>query len=462
MRKSVTLTLLMACFWTIPAAAQIDTQVGDLNRQALDAYQALDIEGARAKLERAIKLAQRSNHVSPQVAQSFLTLGLVYVAGMNDQEQGLASFVNALCMQQDIQLDPLLSTPSVKQVFAQAQKDAKAGACGPATAASPKPVAEPPAEPPPERHKPANVDLTVPDTGSYPAQETEDECPPGMKCGRGGGSDESASSSKFPRFFFSLQFAAGFSLLRSGMEADSDPPPLPAMADMPMVPNVFRYVPDPATQEARYLFDTASPWVPDADSFDDYDPGTTPRGRTPLTANCEADGKPSGPTAMDVTDKNGLPYTTMTPTRYCVRVAKPGFVPGFALRANLGYFVSDAFAVSIPFRFQFNAGEGSFAHILLGLRGELMLSQFTQPTGTAVSWFFGATYGQIQARPEPPDNSSIAGPYVISGPLGLHTGINIRVRLHRNFGLIFSPEIDVLLPELLLHGDLAAGVETAF
>jgi hypothetical protein len=75
--------------------------------------------------------------------------------------------------------------------------------------------------------------------------------------------------------------------------------------------------------------------------------------------------------------------------------------------------------------------------------------------------FFGATYGQIQARPKPKDPGRPA-PWAISGPLGLHAGLNVRWRIVRNFGLILAPEFDVMIPNLLFHGDLSLGVEAAF
>jgi hypothetical protein len=462
MLKSVTLAVLAIWLVATPASAQVDAQIGDLNRQALDAYQALDIDAARTKLERAIKLAQRNQVSGPTVAQSYLSLGLVYVAGMNDQEQGLAAFVNAICIQRDAQLDPLLSTPTVKQVFAQARKDADAGACGPEAATSAPPIVA--AVPHATQAARAQPDLTVPDDGTYATAETDSECPPGMSCG-GASSGGSRSDKGFAKFFASVQLVAGFSLMRSGMEADSKPPRLVAPPGSPMASSdVFErttvYNPETMQDEDRLLFNGASPWVPDADSFDDYESATVDRGLTPLSDNCSADGTKSGP--LNVPDASGVPYTTLEPSKYCVRVATPGIVPALALRANVGYFFTDSFALSIPFRLQFNSGEGTLASMLIGLRGELMFSPPKGATGTAVSWFFGATYGQIQARPQPPSDSDVAGPYAISGPLGLHTGFNFRVRFHRNLGVIISPEVDVQIPDLMLHADLSAGLETAF
>lgn len=123
------------------AFAQVENQVADLNSQAMEAYQALDMDTARAKLEQAIGLAQQNGLMGPLVAQSFVNLGVVQITGFNDPNQGMAAFVAALCTQPDAQLDPLLSTPDVAQAFAQAQRDASSGACGPA---APPPQGGPP------------------------------------------------------------------------------------------------------------------------------------------------------------------------------------------------------------------------------------------------------------------------------------------------------------------------------
>jgi len=445
------LVLGLGAYAANPASAQVNAQLTQLNTQALEAYQALDIDTARSKLEEALGLAQSSGYFGPEVAQTYMNLGVVFVAGMNDRDQGLTAFVSAVCIQPDIQLDPLLSTPDVQAVYAQAQQDAQAGACGPGAAPGPGPGPGPgapsgPGQPPYEE--------------SYGGgQAMDQECPPGVVCEPAG---VDSSPKDFARFFVNVQLAGGFAYVSSGMEADSRPP-FGEIFLTQMVPgfdpNVMDEIPPPLV--SRYYFDDRSAWVPDSDSFDDYadDELGIPRGRTPVPGNCDGDGDPSGPT--DLLDEEGNPFPTLEPSRYCVRVETPGVVTNLALRLNPGYFLSDSFALSIPFRFQFDAGEGSFSHMLIGLRGELLFSEMKTATGFPVSWFFGATYGQIQAKPPPKDPSRDA-PYVISGPFGLHTGINVRWRIHRNFGLIASPEIDVQLPHFLLNGDLAIGAEAAF
>jgi hypothetical protein len=465
-RLSRALLVVVATLWvTGRAAAQVDAQISELNGQALEAYQALDIDTARSKLEQAIGMAQQAGYVGPVVAQTYMNLGVVLVAGQNDRDQGLAAFLSAVCIQPNVQLDPLLSTPDVQLVFGQAQQDAQGGACGPGAAAPQQQQQQQPyIQPGPAMMAPATS-----------GPRSDEECPPGVVCNGDGGA--TAGPTDFARFFVNLQLVAGFALVRSGMKADSKPPPgeifqsrvvetdangdmfIDAKDDLDMDGNI-----DTAQ---RFLFDDKSAWVPDADSFDDLEnvnPNTgridIPRGITPVAASCTADGKRSGPT--DVKDmKTGAPFQTMEPSSYCVRVVKPGMVTNLAIRLNPGYFITRSFALSMPLRFQFNAGKGSLSHMLIGLRGELMINDQTKATGFPVSWFFGGTYGQIQAKP-PPKDPKRAAPFAISGPFGAHTGMNFRFRIHRNFGFIVSPEIDVQFPDFLFNVDLAGGVEGAF
>lgn len=466
------------------ASAQVDGQITELNAQALEAYQGLDLETARAKLEEALGLAQQTGYAGPEVAQTYMNLGVVFVAGMGDRDQGLQAFVGALCYQPDAQLDPLLSTPDVQAVFAQAQQDAQAGACGGGGQA--------PQLMPGGSTAPPSV------MGGGP-QNLDEECPPGVIC------DETGSGGRertdFARFFVNLQFVYAFTYVSSGLEADSQPPTGEIFArtnffddmgaridtnenlmdfesdtfvdsngdgnfdggdaldgNMDGLPDDFN---GDGAPDNRFYFDDRSAWVPDADSFDDYENPELgiPRGRTPVPGNCDADGTATGP--IGELDQDGQMFTSIMPTRYCVRVETPGVVNNVGLRLNPGYFISETFALSLPLRFQFDAGEGSFSHMLIGVRGELLFSPMKLATGFPISWFFGATYGQIQAKP-PPKDPARAAPYVTSGPIGLHTGVNVRFRVHRNFGFIVSPEIDFQLPGVLFNGDLSAGVEAAF
>jgi hypothetical protein len=286
-----------------------------------------------------------------------------------------------------------------------------------------------------------------------------------------------AGPTDWARFFFNVQFAAGFAWVAPGMKTDSGPPPgeILMAREVDTDSNDDGFINDQDDIDpmdmridtaTRYFFNDKSAWVPDADSYDDFEKVDMasgrieiPRGTTPLSTSCPGDGKATGPT--DVLGKNDMPYPTMEPSSYCARVPKSGFVVNPALRLNLGYFITPSFALSVPFRLQFSAGKGSLSHILIGLRGELAFSAPEHATGFPISWFFGGSYGQVQAKP-PPKDPKRAAPYVISGPFSVNTGFNVRFRVHRNFGFIVSPEVDVLLPDFLFNMDLSGGIEAAF
>jgi hypothetical protein len=262
----------------------------------------------------------------------------------------------------------------------------------------------------------------------------------------------------------------GLALVRSGMKADSKPKDfmsevftsMPAKIPSTMDVNMDGKLDEnDFTLEDRYVFNTNSAWVPDADSYDDYEDAMLgiPRGTTPLSSKCAADGKSSGPPGIK--GPKGEIFTNYEPTSYCVRVEAPGFVSNLALRLNPGYFVTERFALSMPVRIQFKAGKGTLSHVLIGARGELLFTKMDKATGVPISWFFGATFGQIQAKP-PPKDPTRASPFVVSGLFGVHTGVNFRIRVHRNFGFIIAPEVDLQIPDLMFNVDIGGGVEGAF
>jgi hypothetical protein len=201
----------------------------------------------------------------------------------------------------------------------------------------------------------------------------------------------------------------------------------------------------------------ANAWVPDADSSDGYTmaPDGSGVAYIPLGGSCPADGTETGPPTSP-TDMRPL-----LPSRYCVRVKSPGFAPQLALRAAVGYFVTRDFSIALLTRFQFSAGLGTMAHMLLGGRLEYMFTK-TKPRGLMVSGFAGATFGQIQAQPSAAKSSG-AEPWIKSGLMGLHVGSNIRYRFTDNVGMFMAPEFDLEAPTLLWNIDLTVlGAEVAF
>jgi hypothetical protein len=143
--------IVLACITTQAALAHAQQRspqqvVEDLNRQAMEAYNSLDINKAGSTLEEAWRVATQGG-VPPQlVARTSLNLGVVYVGGLGDQNNGLNYFVQAVCIDPNIQLDPLTSTPDIINVFNAAMQRARGGGCptGGGAPPGPGPVPGPP------------------------------------------------------------------------------------------------------------------------------------------------------------------------------------------------------------------------------------------------------------------------------------------------------------------------------
>jgi hypothetical protein len=305
--------------------------------------------------------------------------------------------------------------------------------------------------------------------------------------------EREADPSQFRRVFLQLGLAFGGSHVSSGMPADRPAPtdrvyvgddgeflPEDAFnpdADPRETAAIRAYFPDGGGDDsAEVVPDPADPtkfkinsppkqddrltaWEPDADSRDSYGQ---------LEGGCAADGQVTGPLSQDeaaegfiqAIDSNGEPRA-IYPSKYCVRVTGAGFVPGVALRGGVGYFVTPEIGLAAIMRLQFSSGEGSLAGLLFGVRGEYMLTP-PRGTGLMVSPFVGLTLGQIQAQPSA-EGSTAGAPFVKSGMMGGHVGVNIRYRFSRSFGLYAAPEVDVQFPTVLLHVDLlSVGIEAAF
>jgi hypothetical protein len=258
---------------------------------------------------------------------------------------------------------------------------------------------------------------------------------------------------EFNPTFVQLGLTVGLAYVQAGMIADRPPPDNRVFID-----EFGSYVEDPfAAAAMNQMIFFAEPgtanetkltaWVPDANSSDTVGP---------LEGNCTADDKDTGPQQFDPTTQEGL-----LPSRYCVRVKNPGFVPNLAMRVAVGHFITPEIALAAIFRLQFSAGEGTLPNMLIGARGEYMLTA-PKSKGLMISAFGGATVGEIQAQP-PAEGSTEGAPFVRSGLFGVHAGVTFRYRFMPSFGLFMAPEIDLQLPTVLLNVDLTlAGLEAAF
>lgn len=120
------LTLIFALILSTPSlvahAQSNPRQLAEANRNAMDAYNNLDVEVAKSTLERAIAGAESNGLSGSGLARTYANLGVVEVGGFSDSAAALDAFVRALQEDATVEPDPLVSTPEVLQIFAQAKR----------------------------------------------------------------------------------------------------------------------------------------------------------------------------------------------------------------------------------------------------------------------------------------------------------------------------------------------------
>jgi hypothetical protein len=102
-------------------------RIAELNRQALEAYDAGELGRARALLVRAIKTARKEGlDEGPTAARTYLNLGAVDVA-TNDRGEALRDFGIALSLAPDIEPGADIANPTLKRTLAVARLQLKRG-----------------------------------------------------------------------------------------------------------------------------------------------------------------------------------------------------------------------------------------------------------------------------------------------------------------------------------------------
>ncbi len=127
----------------VAQAGTNEEQAKKLAEQALfDDYLNLKFEAAKTKLILAVDLCR--DQCDPEVrAKLYRDLGVVYVAGLKNRDEGVGAFMKAVQIDPAVQLDPDLSNEDIASAFKEAQQLTAAGADAP-----PPPPGEPAAPAP--------------------------------------------------------------------------------------------------------------------------------------------------------------------------------------------------------------------------------------------------------------------------------------------------------------------------
>ncbi len=98
-----------------------------LLRDARDDYDNLELERAEATLDDAIKLAREFNINNRVLAEVYIQRGILTHVRDKDEERAVADFALALAIDNRLQLDPLVRTPTLQRLFERAQGEASRG-----------------------------------------------------------------------------------------------------------------------------------------------------------------------------------------------------------------------------------------------------------------------------------------------------------------------------------------------
>jgi hypothetical protein len=121
------LPLVLVLALPSPAPAQVKEAAQErlrlLNKDAMDEYDSLDFDKAKDHLLEAIEEAKKAGIVKgKRLASTYLNLGIVYGAGLNDNLKAVECFSQAIKLDPAAVLDAARATPTLEQMF-QTAKD---------------------------------------------------------------------------------------------------------------------------------------------------------------------------------------------------------------------------------------------------------------------------------------------------------------------------------------------------
>lgn len=120
--------------YAVPAAhadAKAKADIEQKLKAAMENYDLLEYEEARKLLNQALTVAKKAKMDSePITAKVHLDLGIVYFAGLGDAESAKLSFLNAVEIDPDIQIDKAYATPEMTKLLEDARAEAPVGGGG--------------------------------------------------------------------------------------------------------------------------------------------------------------------------------------------------------------------------------------------------------------------------------------------------------------------------------------------
>ncbi len=105
-------------------AAKAKKEIEQKIKEAMENYDLLEYEEARKLLNQALATAKKSKMDSdPATAKVHLALGIVYYAGLQDVESAKLSFLSAVEIDGEIQIEPAYKTPDMQKLLDEARSE---------------------------------------------------------------------------------------------------------------------------------------------------------------------------------------------------------------------------------------------------------------------------------------------------------------------------------------------------
>ena len=110
------------------ADAKGKKEIQEKIKEAMENYDLLEYEEARKLLNSALTIAKKKKMENdPVVAQVHLALGIVYFAGLQDNESAKLAFLSAVEIDSKVQIDPAYRTADMAKLLEEAKSEATGG-----------------------------------------------------------------------------------------------------------------------------------------------------------------------------------------------------------------------------------------------------------------------------------------------------------------------------------------------
>jgi hypothetical protein len=447
--------------------------VVELNKKALALYEALDMERAAALLGQALELCKSANLDShPTAARTHIHLGVVYVSGLKDREQGMAEFRKALAIDAKIKITKSLINPEVQAAFAEAQTVTTVPATGTMPLPFPTGQEAPTQSAPTESVVYGIIHPLVTEAIKDKAIALKAQVPPGLGAGkvvlayRGEDADEFLVRDMIP-----IENEAGWfhaeipieatqgKLVAYYIEAQNSDDQAIAHSGTPEEPHIIALTPEISPDV------TAAAPVPAAGRGSNE--GPVGPGLWFVLAVGSGGGYYSGSPEMN-------PKDTSTPPKP-IEVSGFGVARLLHLAPEIGYFHSDHLILSAQGRFQFvtgaqdvHLGQKTYAPTKIAFAGLAKATWLLGGTNARLQPFIAgqAGAGQIRQSIKTPASANLtgcgAGPTckdTVLGGMGLAgVGTGFTYKLNETLRAYAALNILAGVPDFMVEADLNVGL----